>query len=105
MRDATHDSIDFPILSAGHSVAFKGMKKGMGFDSVITIQNFPSAGGFFTQAYVIAFSHYSLLDMPRTSWACLKPSLNLRSNAFNAGLIVVRKLSVSGLKLVPLDLF
>ncbi|RWW91077.1 hypothetical protein BHE74_00018401 [Ensete ventricosum] len=43
MRDATHDSIDFPILSAGHSVAFKGMKKGMGFDSVITIQNFPSA--------------------------------------------------------------
>jgi hypothetical protein len=57
MRNATKDPISFPVLSARDSITFASMKEAKHVDSVITIQNFPSTGGFVTQANEITFIH------------------------------------------------
>jgi hypothetical protein len=57
VRNATDDPISFSVLSTRDPITFASMKEAIHDDSVITIQHFPTAGGFIAQANEIPFSH------------------------------------------------
>jgi len=72
VRNTTAYPISFPVLSTRDPITFARMKEAIYVDSVIAIQNFPTAGGFVTQANEITFIH------------CFSPFYSLKSRKFSS---------------------